>query len=260
MTRAAPRVGGRAGRVSGPRRRAGRPSGVGAVAAAATVMPGTRTLARATAGGAPAGASAGTPPVGTAAVTVAVPLAADADCTGTVSESGGGTMPGARTNFGDTVRRGTPDRSVGRRRRRWPARRDASARPGTDDPDEAPADAPVPAPRHRCLRARRRASLASALPSAGVPKPRSVSADAVAACVSVIELVLFVRLVGIARNRDEGYAIRQVHELDPHCVPVPRPPYRLHRSPDHATVGGDGEELIVRTDHHSADQPAATLR
>ena len=50
-----------------------------------------------------------------------------------------------------------------------------------------------------------------------------------------------VRLVRVAGDGHEGHAIRQIHQLDPHCVPVARPSYRLHRSTDNTTVGGDGE-------------------
>jgi hypothetical protein len=69
-------------------------------------------------------------------------------CTGTVSESGGGTMPGARTNFGEPSEL-DPDAagrapSVG-----TVARPAAFASPPEaleDDPEGAPAEAPVPAP------------------------------------------------------------------------------------------------------------------
>jgi hypothetical protein len=129
--------------------------------AAPTVLPGMRTLARATAGppgGALAGASAGieagiavgTPPSGTAGdPTVAVPLAAGV-CTGTVSESGGGTMPGARTNFGEPSEL-DPDAagrapSVGTVARPAAFASPPDAEEFEDDPEEAPAEAPVPAP------------------------------------------------------------------------------------------------------------------
>src|SRR5215467_4456532 len=71
--------------------------------------------------------------------------------------------------------------------------------------------------------------------------------------------VLFVRLVGIAGNGDEGYAFRKVHELDTHCVPVSRPAHRLHRSSDYTAVGRDSEQLVVRADHYRADQTTPTL-
>jgi len=69
------------------------------------------------------------------------------------------------------------------------------------------------------------------------------------ACVSVIDqscslgsspsytaLVLLFRFVRVACDSDQGHAVRQVHQLDPHCVPVTRPSYGLHRSADYATI------------------------
>jgi hypothetical protein len=70
------------------------------------------------------------------------------------------------------------------------------------------------------------------------------------ACVSVIDqscssevapegqglLFLLFGLVRVPRNGDERHAIWQVHQLDPHCVPIPRPAYRLHGSADDTTV------------------------
>ncbi len=88
----------------------------------------------------------------------------------------------------------------------------------------------------------------------GVPAVRRFERVLSPACL------VLVRLVGIASNRHEGHAVWQVHQLDPHCVPIARPPYRLHRSTDDTTVGGDGEQLVVRTDHHRADQSATPLR
>src|SRR5262245_38806279 len=77
--------------------------------------------------------------------------------------------------------------------------------------------------------------------------------------VSPSSTVLFVRLVGIARNGNEGNALRQIHELDPHCVPVPRPPHRLHRSSDNTAIGRYREQLIVRANNDGADQSATTF-
>src|SRR5262249_13641501 len=73
-------------------------------------------------------------------------------------------------------------------------------------------------------------------------------------------LILFVRLVSVASNRDKGYAFRQLHQLDPHCVPISRPAYRLHRSPDHPAVGGDGEQLVIWAYDNRAHQASTARR
>src|SRR5689334_17194527 len=60
------------------------------------------------------------------------------------------------------------------------------------------------------------------------------------ACVSVIDQscpylgrsarcpasVLLFGFVGVACDRHQGHTLRQVHQLDPHCVPIPGPAYR----------------------------------
>src|SRR6266508_832007 len=73
------------------------------------------------------------------------------------------------------------------------------------------------------------------------------------------ELVLFVRLVGIASNGHQGDSVGKVHELYAHCVPVARASYRLHRGPDHAPVRRDREQLVVRADHDRTHQSTTAL-
>src|SRR5207245_207639 len=73
------------------------------------------------------------------------------------------------------------------------------------------------------------------------------------------QLVLFVRLVGVASNGHQSDAVRKVHELDTHRVPVARTAYRLDRGPDDASVRRDREQLVVRADHNRTYQSTTPL-
>src|SRR5262249_16063742 len=86
---------------------------------------------------------------------------------------------------------------------------------------------------------------------------RLVTAQSSSRTVCCLGSLLLFGLVRVAGNRDQRHAVRQGHQLAHHCVPVPGPPYGLHRSTENAAVGGDGEQLIVRTYYHSTDESAA---